>query len=63
MEDALQWKAAINYVELPTVLMTNVCGSYEGSNRDVQEKGCKAWHNHWKAGSLKFLLLKWKLKA
>jgi hypothetical protein len=38
--------------------MISVCGGYEGSNRYVQEKGCKAWHNQLKAGSLKFLSLK-----
>jgi hypothetical protein len=38
--------------------MINVCGGYESSNGDVQEIGCKAWHNHLKAGSLKFLPLK-----
>jgi len=45
-------------VELPAVLIISVCGGYEGSNGDVQEKGCKAWHNHLKTGSLKFLPLK-----
>jgi len=63
MENALQWKAAINYVELPTVLMIYVCGGYEGGNGDVQEKGCKTWHNHLKAGRPNFLPLKWELKA
>jgi hypothetical protein len=63
MEDALQWKAAVNYVELPAVLMSNVCVGYEGTNGDGQENGYKAWHNHLKAGSLKFLPLKWELIA
>jgi len=45
-------------VELPTVLMIYVCGGYEGGNGDVQEKGCKTWHNHLKAGRPNFLPLK-----
>jgi len=36
----------------------NDYGDYDVNNGNVQEKGCKAWHNQLKARSLKFLPLK-----
>jgi hypothetical protein len=33
--------------------MANVCGGYDISNKDIQEKGCETWHNHLQAIKMK----------